>query len=73
MYDGRENRGSDPVGEGPDSVRGLTRVQYPLRMKGEGYAWWLKASAGTNWTVEVKQYPKRTKIDPPRVLGGRLR
>ena len=41
--EGRENRGSAPIGEAPDSMKHLTRVQYPSRMNETGYGWWLKA------------------------------
>ena len=32
MCEGRGNRGSAPIGGAPDSVRGLTRAQYPSRV-----------------------------------------
>ena len=32
--EGRKSRGSVPVGEAPDIVRGLTRVQCPSRVNG---------------------------------------
>ena len=32
LCEGRENRGSAPIGEESDSVRGMTRVQYSSRV-----------------------------------------
>ena len=43
LCEGRESRGSASTGEAPDSVRDLTRVQYPSRVNGKGYGGWLKA------------------------------
>ena len=40
LCEGRENRGSAPIGEAPGSVRGLTRVQYPSRMNRNWYGGW---------------------------------
>ena len=37
MCGGRENREMAPLREASDSARDLTRVQYPLRVDGEGY------------------------------------
>ena len=37
LCEGRENRGSATIGEAPESVRGLTRVQYPPRVNERGY------------------------------------
>ena len=48
---GRENRGLATVGETPDSVRGLTRVQYPTRVIGKQYGGGLRACTGTGRTV----------------------
>ena len=31
------NRGTATIGEAPESVRGLTRVQYPSRVNERGY------------------------------------
>ena len=56
--EGRENSGSSPIREAPDGVRGLTRIQYPSRVKKKGYGGWLRAWAGTKRTVEVKQTPE---------------
>ena len=53
LCEGRENRGSAHIGEAPDSVRGLTRVQFPSRVNGEGYGWWLKVWTGTGRIVEM--------------------
>ena len=39
LCEGRENRGSATIGEAPDNVRGLTRVQYPSRRNAKGYGW----------------------------------
>ena len=39
LYERRGNRGSVTIGEAPDSVRGVTRVQYPSRVNGKGYGW----------------------------------
>ena len=50
-----------PIGEAPDSVRGLTRVQYPSRVNGKGYGGWLKAWMGMGWIVKAKRTPKRSK------------
>ena len=59
-----------PIGDVPDSVRGLTRVQYPSRVSVKGYGGWWKACPGTKRTVEVKQTPGRgAKIDPTKALG----
>ena len=54
LCEGWENRGLAPIGEAPDSVRDLTRVQYPPRVNGKRYGGWLKAWAGTKRSVEVK-------------------
>ena len=35
--EGRENTVPMPIGEAPDSMRGLTRVQYPSRVNEKGY------------------------------------
>ena len=57
--EGRENRGSAIIGEAPDSVRGLTRLQYPSRVNENGYRGWLKTWTGTGRrTVALKQTPK---------------
>ena len=37
LSEGKENRGSVTTGEALDSVRGLTRVQYPSRANRKGY------------------------------------
>ena len=58
LCQGRENRGSAPIGEVSDSVRGPTRVRYPSRVNGKGYVWRLKAWQDTKWTVELKRTPK---------------
>ena len=47
LCEGRENRGLAPVGEAPDSVRGLTRVQYSSRVDGKEYGRCLKG--GDAW------------------------
>ena len=39
----RGSRGSAPIREAPDSVRGPIRVQYPSRVNGNRYGEWLKA------------------------------
>ena len=61
LCEGRENRGAAPIREAPDSVRDLTRVQYPSRVSTKGYQGWLKAWAGRRLIVEVKPIPKRSK------------
>ena len=53
----RRNREPSPIGQAPDSVRSLTRVQYPSRVNEKGYGGWLKAWVGTKMRVEVKQTP----------------
>ena len=50
---GRENRGSELIGEAPESDRGLTRVQYPSRVNEKGSGRWLKVWTGAGRTVEV--------------------
>ena len=57
LCEGRENRGSAPVGEAPDSVRDLTRVQYPSRVNEKGYGGWLGAWASRGLILEVKWTP----------------
>ena len=47
------------IGEAPDSVRGLSRVQYSSSVTGKGYGGWLKAWEDTGRTVEVKPNPER--------------
>ena len=69
LCEGRENRGSPLIAEAPDSMRGLSRVQYLSGVNGKGYEWWLKAWAGTGWIVEVKQTPERSKTLPSEGLG----
>ena len=54
LCEGRENRGSAPIGEAPDSVKGLTGVKHPSRLNGNGYRWWLKAWASTKRRVELE-------------------
>ena len=46
VCEGVKNRGLVPLGEAPDSMRGLTRVQYPSRVNRTGYGRWLKACTG---------------------------
>ena len=36
LCEGRENRGLVPIGEAPDSVRDLTRVQHPSMVNRKG-------------------------------------
>ena len=36
LCEGRANRGVVPIGEAPDSVRDLTRVQHPSIVNGKG-------------------------------------
>ena len=56
----REGKRESVTTEGaPDSVRGLTRIQYPSRVNGKGCKWWLKVWAGTKSTVETKHIPKQ--------------
>ena len=54
LCEGRENRGSATIGEAPESVRGLTMVQYSSRVNGKGYGKWLKAWTGRRRTLDVK-------------------
>ena len=61
LCEGRENRGSVTIGEAPDSVRDLTRVQYPVSVNGKGYEGWPKTWPGTKRTVEVKQTLKEAQ------------
>ena len=42
LWEGRENGGSAFIWEAPGSVRGLIRVQYPLRVNGKGHGGWLE-------------------------------
>ena len=66
MGEGKENKESATIGEAPESVRGLTRVQYPSRVNGKGYFGWLKAWAGMEWILEVKQTPEKEQIQTLR-------
>ena len=69
LCEGRENRGSGPIGEASDSVRGLTRDQYPSRVNGTQYEGWLKAWSGTGWIVVANKSQKRSKHRPTWGLG----
>ena len=55
LCNGRDIRESETSGKIPDSVRGLTRAQYPSRVNGKGYEGRLKAWASAKRIVEVKQ------------------
>ena len=57
-YEGRENKGLAPLGEAPDSVRGLARSQYPSRVNVKGCGGCLKFWIGTGRTVEMKRTPE---------------
>ena len=51
----KENRVFAPNEDAPDSVRGLTRVQYSSRVNGNGCGGCLKAWSGTGRRVKVKR------------------
>ena len=47
LCEGRENGGSVPIGEAPDSVRGLSGVQYPSRVNEKVFGGWWNAWPGS--------------------------
>ena len=47
-----------PIGEAPDSVRGLTGLQHPSRVNEKGYGGWLNACPVSKRTIEVKLTPE---------------
>ena len=55
VREGKTYLGSAPIGEAPDSLRGLTKVQRPSRVNGKAYGDCLKARAGVEKTVEMKR------------------
>ena len=65
MCEGRENRGSVPIWEAPDSVRGLTRVQYPSSVNGKGYGLVEGMQGALRGHLRQNRPQQGAKIDPP--------
>ena len=73
LCEGRGKSGPAPIGEARDSVRGLARAQYLLRVSGKGYGGCLVAWVDTKRTVEVKRTPEEGENRPSEHIGRKAK